>query len=75
MAPVKREKRAKAALSPKIPRSTTAIRKPLSFRKIIDKIVKSRTDKAEPNSELAPCKEFAQMTQRLRELGRKLGFS
>ena len=75
MAPVKRDQRAKAALPAKLPRSTTAIRKPLSFKKTIEKLVKSRTVKAKPNSKMAPCMDFAQITERLRELGRKLGFS
>ena len=76
MAPVKRDQRAKAALSAKLPRSTTAIRKPLSFKKTIEELVESRTVKAKPNSKMANrSEEFAQMTERLRELGRKLGFS
>ena len=74
MAPVKRHQRAKAAIPPKLPRSTTAIRKPLSFRKTIEKLVKSRTVNAELDPNIAPCKEFEQMTERLRDLGRKLGF-
>jgi hypothetical protein len=64
---VKRSQRAKAALPAKLPRSTTAISKTLRSGKTIDTLVKSRTVKAEP--------KFAQMTERLRELGRKLGFS
>ena len=75
MAPVKRDQRAKAALPAKLTRSTTAISKTLRSGKTIETLVKSRTVKAKPNSKMAPCMEFAQMTERLRELGRKLGFS
>ena len=75
MAPVKRDQRAKPALPAKLPRSTTAISKTLRSGKTIETLVKSRTVKAIPNSKMAPCMEFAQMTERLRELGRKLGFS
>ena len=76
MAPVKRDQRAKAALPAKLPRSTTAISKTLRSGKTIETLVKSRTVSAKPNSKMANrSEEFAQMTERLRELGRKLGFS
>ena len=52
MAPVKRDQRAKAALPAKLPRSTTAIRKPLSFKKTIEELDGSRTVKSKPNSKM-----------------------
>jgi hypothetical protein len=73
MAPVKNRQRAKATLPPKLPRSTTAISKSQSSGKNIEKLIKSRTVKAEPDSKMAHCKEFAQMSERLRELRRWLG--
>ncbi len=74
MAPVKRDQRAKAALPAKLTRSITAISKTLHSGKTIETLVKSRT--AKRNLKKATCSEkFEQMTERLRELGRKIGFS
>ncbi len=73
MAPVKRDQRAKAALPARLPRSTTAISKTLHSGKNIETLVKSRTVGAKPNSKMATRSE--KLKERLRELGRKLGFS